>query len=321
MEETALFGWPVPQGKDKPAGPEQMKALAVAIEESIKLLQLLTGSKGKPVVPAEGQLLIVDGTGHAAYKTMSADATINSAGVFTIGNEKVTTAKIAALAVTAAKLASEAVETGNIKGLAVSTAKIAELSVTAAKLAAEAVETGKIKERAVTSAKIALLAITTELIAEKAVTEAKLGDAAVTSRKFKPTIGRKTVASMPEGEPNESPNYKSFTLTGGDLILTPAVPSFLILWGTVLWNVHTADTAVCRFLLDGVGQSVNEFFSTFNEQTYGHMPINDVLTLTAAEHTIKLQYARKVGAGTCKPFIANNTGGFDSSFLYMLVAQ
>lgn len=312
MEETPLFGWSVPQGKDKPAGPEQMKTLAVAIEETIKLLQLLTGSKGKPVVPVEGQLTIVDGTGHAAYKAMSGDATINSAGVFTIGNEKVTAAKIAALAVTAAKLASEAVETGNIKGLAVSTAKIAELSVTAAKIAAEAVETGKIKERAVTTAKIALLAITTELIAEKAVTEAKLGDAAVTSRKFKPTMGKKKVEANSGGVTEA---YKDYVLVGGNLVLTPAVPSFLILWGKFGVNVHTGDTFQVRYNLDGVGGDPSEHFSAFTEQTYVQVPLFDVLTLTAAEHTIKAQYARKIAAGTTETRILTDC------FNYMLVAQ
>lgn len=67
-----------------------------------------------------------------------------ASGVTALSNDVVTTAKILALNVTAAKLAADAVET----------AKIKDLNVTAAKLAADAVTTAKILDGQVTKAKI-----------------------------------------------------------------------------------------------------------------------------------------------------------------------
>jgi len=67
--------------------------------------------------------------------------------------------------VTAAKIASDAVET----------AKIANAAVTAAKLASDSVETAKIANSAVTSEKIAEGAVTTGKIAEGAVTKTIVG--------------------------------------------------------------------------------------------------------------------------------------------------
>jgi hypothetical protein len=76
---------------------------------------------------------------------------------------------IADAAVTAAKLAANAVETTKIKDLAVTEGKIADLAVSAAKLAADAVETDKIKTGAVTEGKIAGQAVTYAKIGQNAV--------------------------------------------------------------------------------------------------------------------------------------------------------
>ena len=67
--------------------------------------------------------------------------------------------------VTAAKIASDAVETN----------KIANAAVTAAKLASDSVETAKIANAAVTSEKIANAAVTSEKIANGAVTKTMVG--------------------------------------------------------------------------------------------------------------------------------------------------
>ena len=96
-------------------------------------------------------------------------------GTTQLVKESVTTAKIKLLAVTEALLASEAVGTG----------KIAAGAVTAAKLAGEAVETAKIKLLAVTTGTLAEEAVTAIKIATGAVTATKLGGESVEEAKIK----------------------------------------------------------------------------------------------------------------------------------------
>ena len=57
--------------------------------------------------------------------------------------------------VTAAKLATDAVETAKVKDINITTAKITDLNVTAGKLATDAVETAKVKDLNVTAGKLA----------------------------------------------------------------------------------------------------------------------------------------------------------------------
>ena len=94
------------------------------------------------------------------------------------------TSEIEDAAITAAKLASNAVETAKIKDGAVSTAKVADSAISAAKLAADAVETAKIKDAAVSSAKVADGAISAAKLAADAVETAKIKNAAVTTDKI-----------------------------------------------------------------------------------------------------------------------------------------
>jgi len=83
----------------------------------------------------------------------------------------VVAAEIADTTITAAKLASNAVET----------AKIKDLNVTAAKLAADAVETAKIKDLNVTTAKLAATSVTTAKLGADAVDGTKVADDAIDS--------------------------------------------------------------------------------------------------------------------------------------------
>ena len=87
-------------------------------------------------------------------------------------------------AVTAIKLATDAVETAKIKDANVTTAKIADGAVTGSKIAANAVETVKIKDANVTTAKIATGAVETAKIKDANVTTAKIADGAVTAGKL-----------------------------------------------------------------------------------------------------------------------------------------
>jgi hypothetical protein len=176
VKATPIFALPFPEETDPPDGAAQIEAAVDRVEEVLAEIEgLLLGE------PAAGNLVIVNGTNDPVYKAATGDVTNNSAGVFSIGEEKVATTMVKNLAITAAKLAEEAVSTAKLLNLNVTEGKLANLAVAAGKLASECVETGKIKALAVTTAKIALLAITEGLIA----------DGAVTSRKFKPTTGIK----------------------------------------------------------------------------------------------------------------------------------
>ena len=91
-----------------------------------------------------------------------------------IEDGEITTAKIAALAVTAAKIASDAV----------TTAKILDANVTDAKIASDAVTTAKILDANVTAAKLASDSVTTVKILDSNVTTAKIADGAITQAKL-----------------------------------------------------------------------------------------------------------------------------------------
>lgn len=137
---TPHFGWEFPELGAEANVPEDLKVLLEQIEANLHLLPLEELAHG-----AAKQIMVVQGTGAAAYKALSGDATIAETGAMTIVNEAINTVKVAALAITEAKIAGEAV----------STAKLAALGVTEAKLAALCVSTAKIANEAVTDAKMA----------------------------------------------------------------------------------------------------------------------------------------------------------------------
>lgn len=256
MEATPVFGFPFPGGKDAPAGPAQIEGLAIGVEDRLTMLAQILGTIGEAAAPTPGQLIIVDGANHPAYKAATVDVTINSAGLTTIGNEKVSAAKLANLAVQAAKLAAEAVETGKLMNLAVTTAKLANLGVTAEKLAAEAVETGKIKARNVTGAKIALEAVITELIANEAVTTAKLAALAVTE----PKLGAGSVGSTKVGQSAKELFPQLYpTMVGGNRYIN---------WGTVNQFVETSGRGVTVGIFPGFAPSSIQF-TGFIAENYG----------------------------------------------------
>lgn len=94
---------------------------------------------------------------------------ISSIAAGGIDDGGITTVKLAALAVTAAKLAVDSVETEKIKNLAVTTAKIQDAAITGAKIADDAINTEHISNDAVTESKIANSAITDAQIANNAI--------------------------------------------------------------------------------------------------------------------------------------------------------
>lgn len=97
----------------------------------------------------------------------------------------VTTTKLAADAVTAAKIAANAVGNTEIADDAVTTAKVIAGAILAGKIATGAVETDKLAADAVTAAKIAALAVTTGKLDANAVTTAKLAAGSVDATALK----------------------------------------------------------------------------------------------------------------------------------------
>jgi len=117
-------------GTDK---PPDMAAVTKALAErtgvrldALALSQLAHG--------AAGQLIVVQGTGAAAYKALSGDATITEAGAVTIANDAVTAAKIAADAVGASEIATGAVGPTELAASAVEETKIKDGAATSRKL-------------------------------------------------------------------------------------------------------------------------------------------------------------------------------------------
>lgn len=123
----------------------------------------------------------------------------------------VTTPKIADGAVTSAKLGASSVITEKINDLAVTTTKLADLCVTSVKLAASAVTTAKIADLNVTTAKLANGSVTNEKLADGAITDAKVTD--VSASKI---TGLATVATSGSySDLTDKPSFSSFTMTRG----------------------------------------------------------------------------------------------------------
>lgn len=139
---TPVFGWEYPELGAEADVPVDLHELALQIEEVIKALEvkrLKTAGAGDG-----GKILIVKNTGEPVWLAINGDATTDAAALLTIGNEKIGTAKLQALAVTAAKLAAESVEESKIKALAVTAAKVANEAISEGKIANLAVALGKL---------------------------------------------------------------------------------------------------------------------------------------------------------------------------------
>jgi hypothetical protein len=155
-----------------------------------------------------------------------------------IGDLQVTTGKLAANAVTTAKvdaaglaaaaLATDSVITAKIQDLAVTTGKLAALSVTTAKIAADAVTADELASNAVVTASIVDANVTESKLATGAVTEAKIGAAAV------------TVTKVADG----SLTYAKLNLADG------SVPGAKIASGSVTSSQMAANSVTTNALVD-----------------------------------------------------------------------
>jgi hypothetical protein len=131
-----------------------------------------------------GQVLVA-GADDPVYGTVGTTGLTDAAvTAVKLASNAVETAKILNAAVTAGKLASDSVETAKIVNSAVVEAKIADGAVTTNKLDSAAVVEGKLASNAVTEVKIADGAVAEAKIATGAVVEGKIGSGAVTEAKI-----------------------------------------------------------------------------------------------------------------------------------------
>ena len=123
--------------------------------------------------------------GSAFVQVIAPTAGIDDLSITTgkLAANAVTTAKVDASGLAAAALATDSVVTAKIQDLAVTTGKLAALSVTTAKIAADAVTADELAADAVVTASIVDAAVTEAKLATGAVTETKIGTAAVTVTK------------------------------------------------------------------------------------------------------------------------------------------
>ena len=120
----------------------------------------------------------------AADAVTNAKIAVNAIQGDVIAAGAIVEAKLGVDAVTNAKLADNAVNTAQIVSSAISAAKIATGAVTNTKLGTDAVTNAKLADNAVQTAQIAADAITTAKIATGAITSTELGTDAVTNAKL-----------------------------------------------------------------------------------------------------------------------------------------
>ena len=112
----------------------------------------------------------------------------------------VTAAKIGDSEVSSAKLATGSVTATKIADGVVSNAKIVDEAINAAKIAADAVTTAKILDANVTTAKIANLGVTSAKLADAAVTAAKIAAGAVVDTIIIPVVAEATTVTTGTAE-------------------------------------------------------------------------------------------------------------------------
>lgn len=129
---------------EEPLIPTALTAIKTAINGNLDSGNIKSNA-GIPFSALEnvtsGRLIIGNSSNIAEARAMSGDATINNAGVLTIGNNAITTAKILDSNVTNAKLATDAVTQSKMANDSVGTAEILAGNVTNAKLSSTAVQT------------------------------------------------------------------------------------------------------------------------------------------------------------------------------------
>jgi len=330
---TAEFGFPYPEGTDPADGPAQLQALAEAVEADVKVLDPRYFRAG-----TSGQLIIVSGTGAAAYAAMRGDATIIADGTITIGDDKVinrhigpeavTNPELADNAVTQAKMADNSVGAAELIADSVGSSELAPDSVTATEIATgavgnteigtNAVDSDEIKADAVGTAEIAANAVGNSEVAADAVDNAEIKDRAVTSRKIVLDCG----VVEATGDLNAMKGFYA-DVPGASLAITPAVASYILI--TAHWTVINDSSGVMGIAgllnLDAADLTSEKIPITIFTSTGGiyggrqTVSMSYKLRLTAAAHTIKMRAKDPTDLG----FARCEADG--TRFTYMLVAQ
>lgn len=211
---------------------------------------------------------------------------LSAVGVENINNLAVSAAKLAAEAVIAEKIGSEAVTTAKIQNLAITAAKLAALAVGTGQLANLAVTAGKIAEEAVGTTKLAPLSVTAVKIAEGVVEESKLTDGAATSRKMKPTI-QEVLQSGEATWPTPVPQTYG-NVPGIKMEFTPPVNSNLIVdFSAMLVNGSGASLMFMNVFANGepvISEGFEPFLTNTTVATLMHMTV--VIPIGAGEKMV-----------------------------------
>ena len=190
------------------------------------------------------------------------------------------------------------------KGVQIPAAGIVNGAITNGKLAANAVTSDKITDNHVTSAKIN----------SGAVTSAKVADAAITSRLFNPTRGSLAIASIATMTNN------AWTALPESLAITPLVASTLLISAQFPLSCNSGAGASCqtqfRLKDNGTVVSTGSYFGTGETSTivHGSALILDHISLTAAAHTLTIEYYVSSASGT-------STLQINGRMNYLLVAS
>jgi hypothetical protein len=123
----------------------------------------------------------INGAGNISLSTALSDSAVTAAK---LASNAVTTIKITDLNVTTGKIADSAVTTAKVAASAITNAKVADNAITANNISASAVTVDKVGDSAITSIKIANAAVIEDKLADSAVTTAKIANSAVTTDKI-----------------------------------------------------------------------------------------------------------------------------------------
>jgi hypothetical protein len=122
-----------------------------------------------------GQLIVANASGVPTYVALSGDATIDDMGALTIANLAITNAKLASDAVTTGKILDGTITAGDLGTDSVTTVKILDGNITTAKILDANVTLAKLAADSVNSSKIVDGSIATGDIADNAIDGTKLG--------------------------------------------------------------------------------------------------------------------------------------------------
>jgi hypothetical protein len=255
------------------------------VNSTSKYLQVWNGSSFDQVVaPTAGIENLAVTTGKLAANAVTT-AKVDAAGLAAaaLATDSVITAKIQDLAVTADKLAA----------LSVTTAKIAADAVTAAELASDAVVTASIVDANVTEAKLATGAVTEAKIGTAAVTVTKVADASITYAKLNLADGSVPGAKLVANSVTSSQMALDSVTTGAltDLNVTTGK-----LADSAVTNAKLANGAITTAKIDAAG--LGEAAIATDAVTTGKV-LDGAITAAklAADSTTIVQAGTPVGSG------------------------